>query len=402
VGISLRGIAKRVRVLELPGLPEKGDIIDWADAGGTSAELLRLVSYAPEWQAPNDGSQLVILNSKEFVADFKPPEYFVDGMLQVRFCYAITAKTGGGKTAIALLLAYCVAMHKQFAGYETMKGRVLYFAGENPDDVRMRWLAMAERLNFDVNTIDVHWIVGTRVSIANDIDTIKQMIEQLDGVDLVIIDTGPAYFDGVDENNNTEMGEHARKFRALTTLGGGPCVLVLCHPVKHAKDDNLLPRGGGAFLAEVDGNIGVVNDAGIARMFHDRESCGKFRGAEFHPLLFEMERVTAAKLVNRKGARMPTVIAKPISEAEVQQIEDDTQAQGMAVLRTLAKNPNASFAQIANLNGWRSELGPHKSKVARIFAGLSVEHLVKKVLGRWQLTDKAHKLLADELKKSTN
>jgi hypothetical protein len=38
-------------------------------------------------------------------------------------------------------------------------------------------------------------------------------------------------------------------------MPGGPCVLVACHPPKNAGDDNLLPRGGGAFIAEMDGNL---------------------------------------------------------------------------------------------------------------------------------------------------
>ena len=40
---SLNGVAKRVRVLELPGLPEKGDVSDWIEAGGERKELSRLV-----------------------------------------------------------------------------------------------------------------------------------------------------------------------------------------------------------------------------------------------------------------------------------------------------------------------------------------------------------------------
>ena len=38
-------------------------------------------------------------------------------------------------------------------------------------------------------------------------------------------------------------------------MPGEPCVIVACHPVKNASDDNLIPRGGGAFLNEVDGNL---------------------------------------------------------------------------------------------------------------------------------------------------
>jgi putative DNA primase/helicase len=50
VGTALSGIAKRIRVLMLPGLPAKGDAVDWLAAGGTREALDRLVDQAPEWQ----------------------------------------------------------------------------------------------------------------------------------------------------------------------------------------------------------------------------------------------------------------------------------------------------------------------------------------------------------------
>jgi hypothetical protein len=43
---SLRGIARRVRVLELPDLPEKGDVSDWLGVGGTAEKLWELVETA--------------------------------------------------------------------------------------------------------------------------------------------------------------------------------------------------------------------------------------------------------------------------------------------------------------------------------------------------------------------
>jgi putative DNA primase/helicase len=43
---SLLGVADEVRVVALPGLPEKGDIIDWLAAGGTREELLKLADAA--------------------------------------------------------------------------------------------------------------------------------------------------------------------------------------------------------------------------------------------------------------------------------------------------------------------------------------------------------------------
>lgn len=50
VGASLSGIAKRIRVLPLPGLRPKGDIIDWSKGGGTREALDRLIEGAADWQ----------------------------------------------------------------------------------------------------------------------------------------------------------------------------------------------------------------------------------------------------------------------------------------------------------------------------------------------------------------
>lgn len=48
IAAQLAGKVGAVRWLELPGLPDKGDVSDWLDAGGTIKELERLASEAPE------------------------------------------------------------------------------------------------------------------------------------------------------------------------------------------------------------------------------------------------------------------------------------------------------------------------------------------------------------------
>ena len=49
VGAALAGIAARVRVLMLPGLPPKGDVIDWANAGGAREQLDELAAKSADW-----------------------------------------------------------------------------------------------------------------------------------------------------------------------------------------------------------------------------------------------------------------------------------------------------------------------------------------------------------------
>jgi len=45
------GKARSVKVLDLPGLPERGDVLNWLQVG-TLEELLELASATPEWQPP--------------------------------------------------------------------------------------------------------------------------------------------------------------------------------------------------------------------------------------------------------------------------------------------------------------------------------------------------------------
>lgn len=51
VAKSLSGVAKSVKVVELSGLPTKGDVSDWVKAGHTIEELHSLVAAVPEYNA---------------------------------------------------------------------------------------------------------------------------------------------------------------------------------------------------------------------------------------------------------------------------------------------------------------------------------------------------------------
>src|SRR5262249_31695923 len=149
----------------------------------------------------------LILSSSEFIAGFVPPDYVIEGILQRRFLYSLTGKTGAGKTAIMLLLAAHVALGKPLGNRAVEAGRVLYLAGENADDVRMRWIAMAQQMGFDIDTIDVHFIAG-RFRFSQILERIRTEIVLIGHVGLVIIDTSAAYFEGEEENSNKQLGDH--------------------------------------------------------------------------------------------------------------------------------------------------------------------------------------------------
>lgn len=259
-----------------------------------------------------------IVSSADFVKGFVPPDYHLDGIAQAGFLYALTAGTGTGKTAVLLALTASTALGASLCGREVRKGRVVYFAGENPDDVRMRWLAMAHHGGFDPADMDVHFIAGT-FSIPAAVARIGLDVERLGGADMIVVDTSAAYFQGEDENGNTALGKHARDLRALTELPGKPAVFVACHPTKNPDPTNLQPRGGGAFIAEVDGNLVLTKDAGFAKLHWQV----KHRGADFAPLFFALETVTAPELVDSKGRPVPTVMAVGMADFRPQKTGGD-------------------------------------------------------------------------------
>ncbi|KRE05979.1 hypothetical protein ASE63_06675 [Bosea sp. Root381] len=278
------------------------------DLGALAAEMglksplpLRLAAPKPA----NDNSPYPgIVSSADFVKGFVPPDYHLDGVAQAGFIYALTASTGTGKTAVMLALTSSTALGTALCGQDVRKGRVLYLAGENPDDVRMRWLAMAHHQGFDPADMDVHFIPGT-FSVPGVIERVSADVERLGGVDLVIVDTSAAYFQGDDENGNTPLGKHARELRQLCALPGRPAVVVACHPTKNADPANLQPRGGGAFIAEVDGNLTLTKADSRVKLHWQV----KHRGADFAPLYFALDTVTAPTLVDSKGRLVPTVMA---------------------------------------------------------------------------------------------
>ena len=119
-------------------------MIDWLAAGGQLDELVRLANNAPDW-IPPIGDKL-IHSSREFVAGFVPPDYLIDGLIQRRYFYSMTAPTGAGKTCVAIRIAAHAALGLSLDGRNVEKVRVLFLAGENPDDVRARWIKLCEEM----------------------------------------------------------------------------------------------------------------------------------------------------------------------------------------------------------------------------------------------------------------
>lgn len=333
-----------------------------------------------------------VIRGDEFMADFECPAHVIDGILPGGRIYTLTGQTGHGKTAIAATAAACVLTGRNFAGYEVDRGRVLFLAGENPHDFNARLIATFQEMGLHSSIAHDLLVIPMVFDLQVQFGRIKAGVQAHGDVKLVVVDSVAAFFSpgGSDENSNAEMLRHASNLRALTTLPGSPAVLALAHPTKSATRESLLPRGGGSFLAEIDGNLTAwKDDASIVTL----SWAGKLRGPGFTPFQFELKPVDLAGITDPKGRAVKSVFATPIDGNRAEILEQAAMTDENSLLLSMLRHPDATVEKLAMACGWTNGMGTaNKSRVSRTAQRLQAIDLVKKARsGAWKLTPKGHK-----------
>jgi energy-coupling factor transporter ATP-binding protein EcfA2 len=325
-----------------------------------------------------DGPKLVKTKTLgQFVAEYVALSYIVEPWIRDASLYSLTGRTGCGKTSFLVILAIAVAAaSEKILGRQCEQGRVAFLTAENPDDLRMKFMVVCTYLQVDFDSIkDRIIIIDRREKPEDAFFTLSQTCE----FRLVVVDTFAAYFDGKNVNDAVEGGEFMRRCRPFTTLRGKPAVLVACHPVKNALEDNLIPYGSGAILNEADGNLTLWKSAAGPIALHHQ---GKLRGIEFDPVMFRIEITGSPDVLDKHGRQvlLPVMVPTTTDDAEKRQQEDIN--IDAALLRAMIAKPEASQSE------WAGMIGRNKSRVSRRLPALKVQKLVDEVLGRWAVTKK--------------
>jgi putative DNA primase/helicase len=134
VARELLPFAASVKILRLPDLPEKGDLTDWIDAGGSREEFDSLVSETPQYFLPTKESEfgervfLPVKLLREVVAEAEDvPDFIVKDLLKKG---ELTDLSGlakySGKTTLVMHALKSVRTGDVFLDEPTKQARILY------------------------------------------------------------------------------------------------------------------------------------------------------------------------------------------------------------------------------------------------------------------------------------
>jgi AAA domain len=257
---ELNGVAKSVRILTLPALPDKGDVSDWLANGGSADKLRDLIASAPGF-APAKAKPLTV----RWHRDTNNPTPRAPGLL--------SGQSGTFKTFVGISLAGAVATGKTFIGYRVKRpGAVLAFVSEGASGWPQRLDALSKhdhdnaKLPISFTSEPVSLLDAT--SLAAVVETVKSTAEEIKRdrdlpLVLVIFDTliGAAGFTKAGDENDAVVNAKLMNALALIARETGTFVLGIDHFGKAVETGT---RGSSAKEASADIVLGLLANKSIS------------------------------------------------------------------------------------------------------------------------------------------
>ena len=231
-----KGIAKSIKILKLPNLPDKGDVSNWLDAGGTVEELKALC----EKETVSDATSDNVIDIDVCMADVQSEEvewllypYIPLGKLTI-----IEGDPDEGKSFLILAIASAISNgHGLPFGKMEETGNILLLSAEDgrADTIRPR---------LDLLGADVSKIFAVTASLTLDevgFEQLERIIEKRQ-IKLVLFDPLFAYVGGKTDINQDN------KVRAITTrlsdiAEENRCAIVALRHLSKAQQRNAKSAG---------------------------------------------------------------------------------------------------------------------------------------------------------------
>lgn len=233
-----------VQVVDLPGLPPKGDIMDWS---GGADDLRALVSDQPDIDSGDDWPALDLA----LCASVKAParEWRIDGWIPINKATLLAGDGGVGKSLLAQLKATCVAFGLPFMGLDTRQANAAYLSWEDDADELWRrqesicavlgieMAALAGKLALVSYTEEESPFLVTADDTGVRVTPLGRKVERMverHGIGLLILDNA-SQVAGIDHNAVDEVAPFAHWLGTLAKRNNG-AVILLHHTNKAGQD----------------------------------------------------------------------------------------------------------------------------------------------------------------------
>ena len=262
---SLWGKAAMIKRVDLPGLPDKGDVVDYLRTN-TMDDLLAIVRQTPVVAAEpevadgeiadEDGNVLEPFETldQDAVWAMPPVEFLVDQLLPEKAFTMMYGAPGSGKSFLAIDIALSVAHGREWQGYETKQGAVLYIAGEGVGGFGKRWKAWTKHHGV-TDKADMH-VLPIAVNFMDEAE-ITRLLYTIDKLDrqfaMVVVDTVHRSMHGAEENSAAEMAKFIDACDTIQRHTGGT-MLAVHHSGKSQQNG---ARGSNSLLGAVSTSLMV-------------------------------------------------------------------------------------------------------------------------------------------------
>lgn len=330
VADSLTGTAKSVRILQLPDLPPKGDVVEWLARGGSKNKLVDLVKQTPIYDPldaeplpPEPVEQQPIIAQNKFeltrwgdIQDVQV-KWLIDGILPAQGFAVCFGRPGSYKSFLCMYLSAMVAAGTEAFGKATVQGQVVYVMAEGGAGLKPRIEALTR--HYGITNPPVYFLRSALNLRSTPDDAIGLMTAINDaGIkpSLVVIDTLARSFGGGNENASEDMTAFINHI-GMIQQQLKTAVLVVHHS---GKSELAGARGHSSLLGAVDAEFELSKDTSDDR---DEIRQGKMHiskmkdgddNLDYHYRLDEVELSTLG--IGRSSLVVVPIDAPPQSEGK--------------------------------------------------------------------------------------
>ncbi|HTH63245.1 MAG TPA: AAA family ATPase [Gemmatimonadales bacterium] len=259
-------------IVQLPGLPEKGDVSDWLAQGNHTLDELEALIRKPaaEEPTPQAPDEIIVRDLREYL-NVDPAllrvEYLLKPYLVANGLNAITAMPGSGKGKFAQGLAMARAYGLPFCGLPTAPGPTIFWSGEQGflEDARVYQAigrGLAHGLPDPLHRIITISDPGLHLNKPAMLNRVLELVRTNPNA-LVMTDSIRRAVPG--EENDSIVPDTFFREVFLPVRGAGGHMLLLGHPPKSPPQGELrlesMIRGSGDWLAILDSMV-VLKEGG--------------------------------------------------------------------------------------------------------------------------------------------